>query len=216
MTSKILYVSLIVLFVSVAGFSQNRTITGTATADGSPLPGVNVLVKGTTNGVSADFDGNYSITIDSGARTLVFSYIGFLTKEINIDGQTVINVEMVENAESLEEVVVVGYGTQKRDSLTGAINTLSSEDITRTPVTSVDQALRGQTPGVFISNRGGDAAAPIDVRIRGVGTTGSNQPLFVIDGVPVVQTTNQTVNTSSATESNPLASFNPNDIESIT
>src|SRR5665811_1839719 len=94
MTSKILYVSLIVLFVSVAGFSQNRTITGTATADGSPVPGVNVLVKGTTNGVSADFDGNYSITIDSGARTLVFSYIGFLTKEINIDGQTVINVEM--------------------------------------------------------------------------------------------------------------------------
>ncbi|HDZ13326.1 MAG TPA: TonB-dependent receptor [Pricia sp.] len=216
MTNKLFYVSLITLFLSVAGFTQNRNITGNVTADGNPLPGVNVLVKGTTNGVSADFDGNYSISVRADAQTLVFSYIGFLSQEINIDDRSTINVEMVENAESLEEVVVVGYGTQKKEDLTGAINTIGSEDITRTPITSVDQALRGQTPGVFISNRGGDAAAPINVRIRGVGTTGSNQPLFVIDGVPVVQSSNQSVNTSSATESNPLASFNPNDIESIT
>jgi len=111
---------------------------------------------------------------------------------------------------------VVGYGTQKKGNLTGAIGSIDSEQIATKPLTSPDQALAGTIAGVNIANRSGDPAAPINVRIRGVGSPGNNDPLWVIDGVPLVQTTNITVNTSSTTDSNPLASLNPNDIESIT
>ena len=215
MGNKYIIAILSSIFFSFITYAQQK-VSGVVTSNGEPLLGVNVLVKGTINGVSTDMDGTYSINVDKVGKTLVFSYVGFTTKEIPINGNKVINVVLEESAESLNEVVVVGFGTQKKSDLTGAINTLSADDITKTPITSVDQALRGQTAGVFISNQGGDAAAPINVRIRGVGTTGNSQPLFVIDGVPVVQTSNQSVNTSSATESNPLASFNPNDIESIT
>ncbi|WP_055395979.1 SusC/RagA family TonB-linked outer membrane protein [Flagellimonas eckloniae] len=215
MTNKKLLTAFIALIFMVAGYAQQKTVTGTVTIDGEPLPGVNVVVKGTSNGVSTNFDGNYSININDSDTVLIFSYLGFETQEASIDGRTVVNVVMVESAESLDEVVVVGYGTQSKKDLTGAVETLSSEEITRNPTTSLDQALGGQVAGVFIANRGGDAAAPINVRIRGVGTTGNNQPLFVVDGIPLVQTTNQTVNTGSNTESNPLATLNPNDIESI-
>ena len=215
MKNKYFITMLFGVFLTLVSYGQ-QTVTGLVTSDGEPVPGANVVEKGTTNGVSTDFDGNYSISVASNDAILIFSYLGLETKEISVNGSSTLNASLIENAESLEEVVVVGYGSQKKKDVTGAITTLSSDDITRAPITSVDQALRGQTPGVFISNRGGDAAAPISVRIRGVGTTGNSQPLFVIDGVPVVQTSNQSVNTSSATESNPLASFNPNDIESIT
>ncbi len=216
MTNKYFFSALLILFVIASGYSQQKTISGTVSNNDGPLPGVNVLVKGTTNGVSTDMDGRYSIQANAESAVLVFSYLGFVPQEIPVESKSVINVQLEEDAASLEEVVVVGFGTQKREDLTGAVNTLSSEDVTRTPVVSLDQSLGGQTPGVYIANQGGDAAAPITVRIRGVGTTGNNQPLFVVDGVPLVQTSNQTVNTSSATESNPLASLNPNDIESIT
>ncbi|WP_273277780.1 SusC/RagA family TonB-linked outer membrane protein [Maribacter polysiphoniae] len=215
MKKEYLITSLFALFFSLAGFAQEKTITGMVTSEGVPLPGVNVLVKGTNNGVSSTFDGDYSITVDKSDAILVFSYLGFETQEIPVKGRTTIDVAMQESAESLDEVVVVGFGTQKRKDLTGAVETITSDDITKTPNTSLDQALGGQVAGVYIANRGGDAAAPINVRIRGVGTTGNNQPLFVVDGIPLVQTSNQTVNTGSNTESNPLATLNPNDIESI-
>ena len=110
---------------------------------------------------------------------------------------------------------MVGYGTQRKVDLTGSVGSITRRDIATRPITSPDQALGGRITGVVIANRSGDPAAPIDVRIRGIGTVGTNQPLWVIDGVPIVQTTNVTVNTASYTESNPLAGMNPNDIESI-
>ncbi len=215
MTNKLLLSTFISLIFIVTGYAQKKTITGAVTSNGEPLPGVSIVVKNTTNGVTTDFDGNYTIELKNMDTFLTYSFVGFKSQEIEVGNRTIINLEMIESAENLDEVVVVGFGTQKKKDLTGAIETISSDDIVKTPSTSIDQALGGQVAGVYITNRGGDAAAPISVRIRGVGTTGNNQPLFVVDGIPLVQTTNQTVNTGSNTESNPLATLNPNDIESI-
>ena len=119
-------------------------------------------------------------------------------------------------AESLDEVVVVGYGTQRKTDLTGAIGSLSRKDFANQPFTSPDQILTGRLAGVNVTNRSGDPGAPIEVRIRGIGTAGNNQPLWIIDGVPVAtNTTTITVNTGSQTETNPLAGISPSDIESV-
>ncbi len=191
-------------------------ITGQVSSEeGETLPGVNVLVKGTSIGTITDIDGNYRVSAPDNAETLVFSYVGYLTKEIPINGQNVINVSLSPDVTALEEVVVVGFGTQKKADLTGAVGSIPSEEIAAKPITSPDQILAGRISGVHISNRSGNPGAPINVRIRGVGTAGANQPLWVIDGVPIVQTSNITVNTGSYTETNPLAGINPNDIESI-
>lgn len=209
---------LTVIFMTVlgvqSGYAQN-TITGTVSDETGLLPGVNVVVKGTTVGAVTDFDGNYSISAPADATTLVFSFIGYTTQEVPISGRSTINVTMSEDAEALSEVVVVGYGTQRKADLTGAIGSIGAADIVSKPITSPDQALAGTISGVNITNRSGDPGAPISVNIRGIGTPGVNDPLWVIDGVPIVQTTNITVNTSSTTDSNPLAGLNANDIESI-
>ncbi len=204
----------VLLFGVQSVYAQN-SITGTVTDNtGSPLPGASIVEKGTTNGTQTDFDGNYNISADGNA-TLVFSYVGFAAQEIAINGRTSINVSMSEDASQLSEVVVVGYGTQRKADLTGAVGTIGASEIISKPLISPDQVLAGTIAGVNITNRSGDPGAPINVRIRGVGTPGVNDPLWVIDGVPLVQTNNITVNTSSTTDSNPLASLNPNDIESI-
>ena len=192
-------------------------VTGTVTdaEDGGPLPGVNVLVKGTSIGSITDIEGNYRLSAPDGATTLVFSFVGYLAKEVPINGQTTIDVVLESDVKSLEEVVVVGFGTQKKGDVTGSVGSISAAQIAEKPITSPDQALAGRISGVQISNRSGDPGAPINVRIRGVGTAGVNQPLWVIDGIPIVQTSNITVNTGSSTETNPLAGINPNDIKSI-
>lgn len=205
----------IILLFGVQSISAQNTISGTISDSQGPLPGVNVLVKGTTTGGFSDFDGNYSIDTPEDATTLVFSYIGYSTQEVAIDGRSSINVTMLEDSQTLREVVVVGYGVQRKADLTGAIGSIGSAEIISKPITSPDQVLGGTIAGVNITNRSGDPAAPINVRIRGIGTPGVNDPLWVIDGVPIVQTNNITVNTSSSNDSNPLAGINPNDIESI-
>ncbi len=197
--------------------SVDVTITGTVTGadEGEGLPGVNVLVKGTSIGTITDVEGNYRLSAPDDATTLVFSFVGYTAKEVPINGQTTINVTLESDIKALEEVVVVGFGTQKKADLTGSVASISAAEIAEKPITSPDQALAGRMSGVQISNRSGDPGAPINVRIRGVGTAGVNQPLWVIDGVPIVQTSNITVNTGSSTETNPLAGINPNDIKSI-
>ncbi len=206
---------IIVLLFGVQSVYAQNSISGTVNDNtGSPLPGASIVEKGTTNGTQSDFDGNYTISADGNA-TLVFSYIGFATQEIAIDGRTSIDVSMAEDASQLSEVVVVGYGTQRKADLTGSVGSIGAAEIVTKPLTSPDQALAGTIAGVNISNRSGDPGAPINVRIRGIGTPGVNDPLWVIDGVPIVQTTNITVNTSSTTDSNPLAGLNSNDIQSI-
>ncbi|MDH4092105.1 MAG: TonB-dependent receptor [Cyclobacteriaceae bacterium] len=200
-------------------YAQERTISGKVTdaETGENIPGVNIIVKGSTVGTSTDASGNYQLSISDDNAVLAFSFIGYVTTEIAARSQTVLNVQLKSDAQSLEEVVVVGYGTQRKSDLTGAVGGLraSDVDISSKPITSPDQLLAGRVAGIQISNRSGDPGAPIDVRIRGVGTAGVNSPLWVIDGVPIVQTTNITVNTGSNTESNPLAGINPADIESI-
>ncbi|MFS4493095.1 SusC/RagA family TonB-linked outer membrane protein [Maribacter sp. 2308TA10-17] len=205
---------LALLFGSQSMYAQT-TVTGTVTDDQGPLSGASVVVKGTTVGAVADFDGNYSIDVPDGSNTLIFSYVGYSAQEVAIDGRSSINVVMQEDAQALSEVVVVGYGTQRKADLTGAVGSIGSSDIVSKPLTSPDQALAGTISGVNITNRSGDPGAPISVRIRGIGSPGVNDPLWVIDGVPIVQTTNITVNTSSTTDSNPLAGLNANDIKSI-
>jgi TonB-dependent SusC/RagA subfamily outer membrane receptor len=199
--------------------AQERTVSGKVTdaETGDGLPGVNVLIKGTTVGTSTDSNGSYTLTVPNDNSVLVFSFIGYTTIEVVVGAQTTINQTLQSDIKSLEEVVVVGYGTQRKADLTGAVGGLraSDVDIASKPITSPDQLLGGRVAGIQIANRSGDPGAPIDVRIRGVGTAGVNSPLWVIDGVPIVQTSNITVNTGSQTESNPLAGINPSDIESI-
>lgn len=158
------------------------TITGTVVDNlGNPLPGTNVIVKGTTTGTQTDFDGKYSITAASDA-TLIFSYVGFRTVEVPINGNPSVDVSMVEDAAALDEVVVTGYGTQTRGELTGSVGTVDVAEATKTPIVNAAEALQGRVSGVTITNNGSPGASPV-VRIRGYGTGNSNDPLYIIDGV---------------------------------
>ncbi len=188
--SLLLFLGLQVALASEAeNFDNPKTavfqssVTGTVTDDtGAPLPGASIVEKGTTNGTQTDFDGNYTINVDSGA-TLVISYIGYATQEIPVNGQATINVTLQEDASQLDEVVLVGYGTQSRAAVTNAISSVTNEDLVETPAIGVEQALQGRAAGVQVTNRGTPGAAPL-VTIRGLGTFGNNQPLFIVDGVP--------------------------------
>jgi TonB-linked SusC/RagA family outer membrane protein len=223
-TQKLLLILLVFGVMTVTSYDiaakthlvVDQKVSGKVTDDtGAELPGVSVLIKGTKKGVSTNSTGAYSLTVPNGDAVLVFSFTGFQTKEVRVGNLSEINVQLVSDTKALDEVVVVGYGTQRKVDLTGAVGSVISKDITSRPYTNPDQILAGRVSGVHISNRSGDPGAPIDVRIRGVGTTGNNQPLWVIDGVPIVQTSNISVNTASYSESNPLAGINPSDIESM-
>ncbi|PIB35732.1 SusC/RagA family TonB-linked outer membrane protein [Reichenbachiella sp. 5M10] len=181
------------------GNKADITVKGKVTdpADGSSLPGVNVLVKGTASGTVTDMEGNYSITVDE-AGTLVFSFIGYLSQEVPVAGRSTIDVGLEMDIQSLEEVVVVGYGEQRRSEVTGAISSVSSKDVVSVPVATADQALQGRAAGVTVINNGSPGTSPT-VTIRGLNSTSNNGPLYVIDGVI----------------SSGMGSLNPNDIESI-
>jgi TonB-linked SusC/RagA family outer membrane protein len=165
--------------------AQQKTISGTVTSqtDGEALPGVNVIVKGTNSGTSTDFDGNYSINVSDANATLVFSYIGYVTKEMKVSGNT-LNVVLAEDLAALEEVVVVGYGSRKKSDLTGAVSSVNSEELTAFPVLDAAQALQGRAAGVVVqSNNGGEPGAPINIQIRGnTSINASSSPLIVVDG----------------------------------
>lgn len=168
--------------------SAQITVSGTVSdEEGIPIPGANVIEKGTTNGVVADFDGNFSIEVES-QSTLVFSSIGYGTVEKAVNGQTTINVTIAEEASQLDEVVVVGYGTQKAVNLTGSVEVVKAEEITRQPVAQASQALAGLVPGLTATQSSGQPGEDgASIRIRGVGTLGSgakNNPLILVDGIP--------------------------------
>lgn len=164
----------------------------------SPMPGVNIVVKGTSLGVTTDGEGRYSLSVPEDA-VLVFSFVGYQTREVSVGNQTVINVSMQPDVNTLNEVVVIGYGTQRRSSVTGAVSSVQSEQIAALAVPSVESALQGRVAGVNITNNGAPGAAPI-VRIRGIGSiTGSSDPLYVVDGFPT----------------GGLNNFDPKDIESV-
>lgn len=183
---------------SVAAGAQTLTVTGTVTsaADGEPLIGASVTVKGATNGVTTDIDGNYTIKVDQGA-TLTFSYIGFTSRDIKVTGSK-IDVALTENSESLNELVVVGYGVMKKKLVTGATAQIKGDDIAKMNTTSPLQAMQGQLPGVNITSNSGQPGTSMKVQIRGLGTIGNASPLYLIDGV-----------------GGDISTLNPADIESI-
>jgi len=161
------------------------TVTGMVTSaeDGTPLPGVNILEKGTTNGTVTNLDGEYSITVSSGDAVLMFSYVGYLSDEIAVQGQTNIDVILVEDIQALDEVVVIGYGTVKKDDLTGAVAVVTNEELNRTPQATIGNAIQGKAPGVLVTQSGRPGGG-VTIRVRGIGSISRNpNPLYVIDGV---------------------------------
>lgn len=181
---------------------------------GVPLPGANVVEKGTSNGTQTDFDGNFSLTVPPDA-ILVISYLGFKSLEVEVNNRTNINITMVEDSEQLKEVVVVGYGEQNRETLTSNVSSVKAEDIENLPVAGSDQLLQGRAPGVFVSTNSGDPGGGVFVRIRGSSSiSGSSDPLYVVDGIPI-QSGNLSQNDVGGATVSPIADINPADIESI-
>ena len=166
--------------------AQQKTITGTVTSieDNMPLPGVNVVVKGTNNGASTDFDGNYTITIEEENAILTFSYVGYVTKEVAASSSGSINVSLAQDVSALDEIVVVGYGSRRKSDVTGAVSSVKSEELNAFPVLNAEQALQGRAAGVVVqSNNGGEPGAPINIKIRGnTSINASSSPLIVVDG----------------------------------
>ena len=180
--------------------SQQRAITGQITDENSEsLPGVNVLVKNTTLGTVTDMDGNYRLNVPDDAETLVFSSIGYTTQEVSLDNRTVVDVQLVPDQTELDEIVVVGYGSQKKVNLTGAVGVIESKQFESRPVTNVTQSLQGQVPGLLVNQTGGQPGDENFVlKIRGNSTFSDNDPLVIVDGVTMS-----------------LNSLNPHDIESV-
>jgi len=180
--------------------SQQKQITGTVTAkDGSPIPGVNIVITGTTHGAITDIDGKYTIEVPQGSKSLTFSFIGMEPQEISIGTLIQINVTLSESAIGLNEVVVVGYGTQKKSDLTGTITSIKSETLKDLPVKSLAEAIQGQAAGVYVTKGSGEPGVGSDIIIRGAGSINGLAPLYIVDGV------------ASGTGNN----FNMSDVESI-
>ncbi|MBL7474016.1 SusC/RagA family TonB-linked outer membrane protein [Robertkochia sediminum] len=201
-------------------FTQAQTVSGTVSDASGPLPGANVLVKGTTIGTQTDFDGNYTLENVPSDGVLVFSYVGFVTQEVPVNGRSNISVTLEENAQALGEVVVIGYGTQAVQDATGAVDVVSSDDFQKGVISSPEQLIQGKTAGVQITQTSGEPGAGVNIRIRGTASVRSNNnPLFVVDGVPLAADDSQSggtdVGVGATSARNPLNFLNPNDIESI-
>ena len=190
------------MLLSYTAFGQNGLTGQVIDNNNMPLPGVSVVIKGTTAGTITDFDGNYNLNTElSDSTVLVFSYVGFKTQEIVVDGQSVINVLMEEDTSLLDEVVVVGYGTQKKSVITGAISGVKQTELEDLPITRVEQTLQGRVSGVTIAATSGQPGSNSTVRVRGITTLGFNEPLWVVDGVVV--------------DSGGIGFLNQSDIESV-
>lgn len=206
-------IQLIILALAVClqwSFAQERTITGTVTdTDGEALIGATILVKNTNTGTVTDFEGKYSINVPDDA-VLVFSYTGYSAREITVGAQSVVDVTLELAASQLAEVVVTGYGTQRREAITGSVSSVDMKSVESLPLTSVEQTMQGRVAGVLVTQTGGGApGGAMQVNIRGIGTINGETPLFIIDGIPVQQGGQDDRGYSF------LNNLNPNDIESI-
>jgi TonB-linked SusC/RagA family outer membrane protein len=210
---KLLLVFFVFYCFLLSAAAQQKMVTGTVKGaeDNLPVIGATVLLKGTTVGVSTDLDGKYSISASEGA-VIEFRYVGMKTKEITVGTSNAYNVTLELESIGIDEIVVVGYGTQIKSKVTGSIAKVSGESLKNIPVPTVELALQGKSAGVFIEAVNGKATGTTRMRIRGSSSiTASNQPLFVVDGIPL---STETVNQSGA-PTNPLATLNFNDIESV-
>jgi len=217
--------SLCVLF-TLSAFSQTKKISGTVTDDkGGPVAGVTVTAKGSKSGTSTDATGAYSLTIPVSARTLSFSSVGYLGQDISIGDQTTINVSLVSATQNLNDVVVIGYGTARKKDLTGAVASVQSKDFQQGPIQAPDQLLQNKTPGVEVSTSSGQPGGGTTIKIRGNSSilSGVNQPLVVVDGVPLdgrdaTPSLNLGLNGlpfGTTAASNPLLYINPADVQQI-
>lgn len=199
--SKCRHAILLLFFASSVAIAQAQVVTGTVISedDGAPIPGVNILEKGTNNGTVTDVEGNYRITVGSGA-TLVFSFVGYQSQEVVVGTQTTIAVTLKSDVTALSEVVVVGYGTQEKKEITGSVIQLAAKDFNKGNINDPTSLLQGKVAGLSIYNKGGDPNSSPVIRLRGLSTIGSNaQPLVVVDGVLGAS----------------LDNIDPNDIESV-
>ncbi|MFI5173199.1 MAG: SusC/RagA family TonB-linked outer membrane protein, partial [Chitinophagales bacterium] len=205
----------VISFLSFYLNAQNRTISGTITDvdDGGPMAGVTVVLDGTQNGTISDFDGKYSIQVPKSGGTLVFSYIGFLTQNIEVKDKNTVNVAMEIAPELLGEVVVVGYGTEIKTKLTGSISEIKADEIGLTPVSTVEQTLQGKAAGLFIESNNGKVGGDVRMRIRGSSSiNANNQPLIIVDGIPI---NTVAINDYYNVYLNPLNDLDFNDIASV-
>lgn len=186
---KSLILTFILSFAGIIASAQNYEVKGVVVGvGGEPLPGVSIVVKNTAKGASTDFEGNFSISGIQKGETLIFSYIGFTTKEVLVSNANFLKVVLNEDTQSLDEVVVIGYGTQKKSVVTGAISSVKAEELENLPVERVEQALQGRVSGVVIAANSGQPGSASTVRVRGIttfDTYGGNNPLWVVDGVIV-------------------------------
>jgi len=210
---------LIVLFVFVSGYTilaQTKVITGTVTSSvqgEGAIPGVSIVVPGTTIGVYSDISGKFTLSVPQNAKTLVFTFVGMKTQEIVIGTQTTLTVVMEPDILNLDEVIVVAYGTQKREAKTGSVGVVTNDRIQNIPETSVDKMLSGKIAGVQVTSTSGQPGSNSQIRIRGISSIlAGTEPLYVIDGIAVMSG-DQSYFTNTG---NALASLNPNDIEAIT
>ena len=220
-TYKIMDDNLILITSGEVGVQQQRNIKGVVkNADGESVPGVTVIVKGTTNGTITDVDGNYTLTKVPSDATLIFSFVGMRTQEVPISGKTTINVMMEDETIGLDEVVAIGYGTVKKSDLTGSVSSMKKEDLNTESNTSIGEMLQGRSAGVQVIQSDAEPGGGVAIRIRGAGSINAGSgPLYVIDGLPVDNSL--VVDGSGAgvvgtrSPRNPLSSINPSDIESI-
>lgn len=216
MLQRLLLLAFLALFAVVPTLAQDgsRTVSGTVLdgSTGEPLPGASVVVKGTSTGTSTDVEGTYQLQVPGPETVLRFTFVGYLPTEETVRSRTSIDVTLRPDTRQLDEVVVVGYGSQIQRDVTGNISTVSTEDLETLPVNSFEEAIQGQAAGVFVQNGNGKLGQGIKVQVRGVSSVSAdNQPLYVVDGVPV--TTTDLSNNGAAT--NPLADLAPSDIASI-
>jgi TonB-dependent starch-binding outer membrane protein SusC len=211
---KILLASIFLVLItsSVGVFAQDRTVSGKVTSvdDGSPLPGVNVVLKGTTIGAVTDVNGTYNLSVSNAGGTLVFTFIGLKSQEVEIGNRAVIDVSLASDVSQLQEVVITGYGLEQKRDLTGSIASLKGDVIENLPVQSFDRAIQGRLAGVQVQSASGAPGGAINIRVRGPGSLSNNTPLYIIDGVQV-----QAGGVTFGGSNNALAAINPNDIESI-
>lgn len=201
---KILLLGLGLFAAFSLAIAQDRTVSGkvTSSEDNTPLPGVNIVVKGTTIGAVTDLDGNYKLSVQENA-ILQFSFIGYELQEIEVGNRSVIDVSMTSDAEQLSEVIVTGYSTVKKSNLTSAVSIVDGAEIQAQPIGGIDNLLQGQSPGVQVVNQNGAPGSNAYIRVRGVGSVNaSNEPLFIVDGVQLTQVQYNAIN--------------PNDIQEIT
>ncbi|GAB3332556.1 TonB-dependent receptor [Larkinella ripae] len=202
---------LFVLSITIPSFAQTNglTVRGRVTSGSEALPGVNVIIKGTQQGTTTDVNGQYNLAVPNSGATLTFSYIGYVSQELAVGNRSTIDVSLQSDERSLSEVVVVGYGTQRKVETTGSIASIKADELVQTPIVNVAQGLQSRIAGVQVNQNTGAPGGNVSVRVRGTNSiNGNSEPLYVVDGI-------QISNGGGITDVSPLSTINPNDIESV-